>query len=345
VQFDRAMTERDAFGRQKGEDPLEDLGWSSSSAANRSSGLRVPVARGDVPKPDAPLEDLGWSTSSAANRTSGLAVPVSAEQLRGDADAPHQGIPGSHAPAPMTFRDREPSGGGMPGGAQIDLRGLRVLGRLFRSLILLAILAAVFIGGGGALVDTISDEIDKIDEIESSKPRSPATPEREGPSSKAPTGQSPAPAQPAAPSEPPVGLQRGSLLLRANFASALRKMRNGGYGRLTNLRVAPERINATFLTKDGRLRNVQFQPGGAVRDFGTSGPGFSGARTMSIASINASAPFRAVSSAAGRLKKPASKVNYLVYTAAFSGQPWGVYFKDGQYFRADGRGAITRRFS
>lgn len=306
------MAERDAFGREKGEDPLEDLGWSTSGAANRASGLAVPVPR---------------------------------EELRGAADVNHEGIPGTHAPAPRTFQDRRPSGGGLPGGTQIDLRGLRIFGRVFRSLVLLAIVLAVFVGGGGALVDKIGDEIDKIDTIDKpevpSSPVVPATPEDEG------AGESPAaepPSAPARPDEPPVGLQRGSLLLRANFETVLRKMRTGGYGRLTNLRVAPERIDAQFLTKGGRLRNVQFQPGGGVRDFGTSGPGFSGARTMSIASIDASAPFRAVTSAAGRLEKPASQVNYLVYTDVFAGQPWGVYFKAGQYFRADGRGTITRRF-
>ena len=303
------MAERDAFGREKGEDPLEDLGWSTSGAANRASGLAVPVPR---------------------------------EELRGAADVNHEGVPGTHAPAPMTFQDRRPSGGGLPGGPQIDLRGLRIFGRVFRSLITLAILAALFIGGGGALVDKIADEIDKVDDIEVSRPEVPATPAVPGAQEES---EAPAAEQPRPPDEPPAGLQRGSLLLRSNFAAVLRKMRTGGYGRLTNLRVAPERIDAQFLTKGGRLRNVQFQPGGGVRDFGTSGAGFSGARTMSIASIDASAPFRAVTSAAGRLKKPATQVNYLVYTDVFAGQPWGVYFKAGQYFRADGRGTITRRFS
>jgi hypothetical protein len=273
-----------------------------------------------------------------------------------------EGIPGTQGPSATTFTDRKSSGGGMPGElggglgtGQIDLRGLRVFGRLFRRLLVLGIVLALVIGGGGALIDKIGDEIDKIDTIDKkefpSLPQSPAGREAEEPAGtpkadeQAETPAAELPATPTSPDEPPLGLQRGSLLLRANFAAVLRKMRNGGYGRLTNLRVAPERVDAQFLTQGGRLRNVQFQPGGVVRDFGTSGPGFAGARTMSIASINAAAPFRATASAAGRLKKPATQVNYLVYTDVFAGQPWGVYFKSGQYFRADDRGTITRRFS
>lgn len=306
------MAERDAFGREKGQDPLEDLGWSTSGAANRASGLAVPVPR---------------------------------EELRGAADVDHEGIPGTHAPAPKTFQDRKPSGGGLPGGPrQLDLRGLRIFGRVLRGLIVLAIVLGVAVGGGTALIDEISDEVDKIDTFNQPEFSSPATPEV-GEDADPEPASPPAAEQPAAPDEPPVGLQRGSLLLRANFATVLAKMRTGRYGRLVNLRVAPERIDAQFVTKGGRMRSVQFQPGGEERDFGTSGPGFTGARTMTIASIDPAAPFRAARSAAGRLRKPVTQVNYLVYTDVFAGQPWGVYFKGGQYFRADGRGTITRRFN
>ena len=58
----------------------------------------------------------------------------------------------------------------------------------------------------------------------------------------------------------------------------MNRLRTGGYGRLGNLRVAPERIDATLVTKDGRLRQVQIVPGGAVRVIGTTGAGFAGAR-------------------------------------------------------------------
>ena len=42
-------------------------------------------------------------------------------------------------------------------------------------------------------------------------------------------------------------------------------------GRLTNLRVAPDRIDATTVTKDGRLRLLQVVPGGALNVLQTTG--------------------------------------------------------------------------
>ena len=111
---------------------------------------------------------------------------------------------------------------------------------------------------------------------------------------------------------PARGLSVTSLLRPAAFGKAMNRLRTGGYGRLTNLRVAPDRIDASMLTKDGRLRQVQVVPGGAVRVLGTSPTGFAGARTMALKGINRSAPSRLTRSAAGRLKQPASRVDYLV---------------------------------
>ncbi len=123
------------------------------------------------------------------------------------------------------------------------------------------------------------------------------------------------------------------------------RLRTGGYGRLTNLRVAPDRIDASMLTKDGRLRQVQIVPGGAARVLATSPTGFTGARTMTMKGIDAGAPQRLTRSAAGRLEQPAGGIDYLVLTEVGAARQWNAYFKGGQIFSADARGRITRRIS
>ena len=80
------------------------------------------------------------------------------------------------------------------------------------------------------------------------------------------------PQVPAPPGEAPVGLGRGSLLLPAAFERAVTRLRGGGYKGLTNLRVAPERIDASLITRGGSLRHVQIAPDGALRTFGASTP-------------------------------------------------------------------------
>lgn len=299
------MAERDAFGREKGENTLEGLGWNAGSTAQ---------------VPHTP-------------------VPVSREELPGMADVEHAGIPGTHAPPPRTFPEHRLPGG-LPGSGGPGLPNpLRILGRVLRGLVPLAIVVALLVGGVGALVDEISDQVDDIEvSIPDIPDADPVAPEVGGTDAPGASGR------PAAPDTPPVGLGRGSLLLRANFAAVKQRLRTGGYGRLVNLRVAPERVDATTVTSDGFMRNLQFVPGG-VRELGGRTPGFRGIRTMSIAEINSAAPFRLARSAAGRLRKPATQVNYLVYNAGFIGEPWAIYFKGGEYFRGDERGRITRRLS
>ncbi|WP_372788550.1 hypothetical protein [Paraconexibacter sp.] len=310
------MGERDAFGRDKDENPLESLGWTRGDpSASRPTPAPHPTP---APRPDA----------------------AGHESLPGmTADVNHDGIPGTHAPPGRTFPEFRT-------GTTTTVRTVSAgsAGRLVRVVILLSIGIAVLAGAAGSLVDRASDEISKA--IDDASP-SPVTPSPAVPATPGSPATPATPAAPAAaPSEPPVGLGRGSLLLRSNFATAMKRLRTGGYGRLTNLRVAPDRIDATMLTQGGRLRQVQVQPGGKVRVFGTSGPGFAGKDTMSIAGINTAAPARLTKSGAGRLKQPASKINYLVYTQTFGTDlRWYAFFKGGQTFGADSRGRITRRIN
>lgn len=149
------------------------------------------------------------------------------------------------------------------------------------------------------------------------------------------------------PPGPASGLQRGSLITRAELAPALTRMREAGHGRLRLLRVAPDRLNAQTVTGKGALRNVNVGPDGPPELISES-PGVGrGMATIPYASIDARAPFRLTRSAAGRLRVPTTRVDYLVLLAT-PGQParWLVYFKDGKgAFEGDGRGRVVRRIS
>ena len=75
----------------------------------------------------------------------------------------------------------------------------------------------------------------------------------------------PAPQAPAPRGDAPVGLGRGSLLLPTAFERAITRLRGGGYKGLMNLRVAPERIDATLITRGGSLRRQITPDGGCAR--------------------------------------------------------------------------------
>ena len=192
----------------------------------------------------------------------------------------------------------------------------------------------------GGIISTLVDEgVDRADrflrDFEPPDVQAPAVP---GSDESSPSGRPQA-------TLPARGLSVTSLLRPAAFGKAMTRLRTGGYGRLTHLRVAPDRIDASMLTKDGRLRQVQIVPGGAARVIATSPSGFAGAPTMAMKGIDTSAPYRLTRSAAGRLEQPASRVNYLVLSEFAGARQWNVYFTGGQIFSADARGRITRRVS
>jgi len=315
------MGDRDAFGREKDEDTFQGLGWTSS---------------GETRSTDAP-------------------VPVSHETLPGMvADVNHDGIPGTHAPPPRAYADRpRSSGGGMPDDGRLDLGPVAtVLGFLFRRFLPLAVVLAILGGVGAGIVGTISDT---VDDVQSSSPDFPEAPvidpggngsSEGGEETPAGSEAEPAEAEPV-PAGPPEGLQRGSMLLASNFAAVKARMRTGRYGRLKNLSIRPERINAEFVTKEGQLRSVTFEPGGKVDEGSLSGGGFESLPTMPIGPINTAAPYRMARSAAGRLKRETTAVGYVVYYGEdFVGDlVWGVYMKNGEIFQGDTRGRILRRIS
>ena len=301
------MAELDPFGRKKGEDPLAALGWSGSE----DTAAVEPEAAAGSDRTDEPLAGL------------------TAEPERPSPSRP---------PREPRARRRE---------RQETKRVQFGPGRFVSGLITLGIVVAL---GGAAISALVSSGVDKVERFvdDFTTPQaSPPPASSETPSGREQPALDPEPAPPAqaAPSANPRGVGRGSLLRPFAFGAAIKRLRNGGYGRLTNLRVAPERIDAILLTKGGALRNVQIVPGGAVRQLGTATGGFRGVPTMSLAGINSGAPQRLTRSAAERLGVPASRVNYLVYTQFGGVAQWNVYFTGGQIFSADARGRITRRVS
>ena len=145
--------------------------------------------------------------------------------------------------------------------------------------------------------------------------------------------------------KPPVGLEQGSLLRPAQFRKAIAQIRRRGGGKLENLRVAPERIDATLITDRGTLVNVQVSATEGYRRFSESGPGFTASDTVPFGKLDARIPRKVTRAAAERLGGPVDQINYLVPSLSDGKVVWGAYFKNGAIFLADARGRITRRIS
>jgi len=143
----------------------------------------------------------------------------------------------------------------------------------------------------------------------------------------------------------PTGLGAGSLLRPAAFERALAELRGREIGRIQSLRLAPERIDVSLLTRRGTLVSGQIPAGGELRRFSESGAGFGALDTIPYARIDTAAPRRLVRAAAERLGRPATRIDYLVATYTSGELTWGAYFKGGAIFLADARGRVTRRVS
>jgi hypothetical protein len=177
--------------------------------------------------------------------------------------------------------------------------------------------AAVAIGGAAGLIGGSGGSSGTI--------TGPAKPQQAAPAAAAPRGVGPR-----------------SLVRRANLAAALRRLRSTEL-RLDHLRVAPERIDATLLTRGGRLRSVQVQPGGATERFGPdSGPGFDGASTIPFARLNPAAPERLARRGAAKLHVPVAKLMYLLPTFSSGTLTWAAYFPHSRYVLGDAAGRYVR---
>ena len=144
---------------------------------------------------------------------------------------------------------------------------------------------------------------------------------------------------------PPTGFQPGSLLRPAAFEHAITQIRRRGDGKLQNLRVAPERIDATLITNRGTLVNVQVSATEGYRKLSESGPGFTASDTVPFSKLDARIPMKVTTAAAKRLGSPVGTIDYLVPSLSDGKVVWGAYFKTGAIFLANARGKIVRRIS
>ena len=142
----------------------------------------------------------------------------------------------------------------------------------------------------------------------------------------------------------PVGLQAGSLIRPGEFRRALAQLRSRQLGRTQTMRLAPERIDAAFVSSRGVLQSVQLRHDGGFQEF-SSTPNLGHLETIPWARLNPAAPARLVRQAARRLNRPVSGIDYLVPSLIDGKVIWGAYFKGGQIFQGDARGRLFRRIS
>jgi hypothetical protein len=146
------------------------------------------------------------------------------------------------------------------------------------------------------------------------------------------------------PAKPPAGLAGASLLRSANLDRALRRLRAAHLGRITNLAIRPERIDAQ-LAKGGRLRNAEIRADGTLAKGTPSGGGFHAA-TVPFAAIDPRAPERLVRRAAARYHRRVKGIDYVVV------MPWPdeahhvvAYFKGSTIVQGDRSGHVVRLIS
>lgn len=135
---------------------------------------------------------------------------------------------------------------------------------------------------------------------------------------------------------PPTGLQARSWLREENVTSALATLQSADLGRPIQLRIAPDRIDATLLKGD-QIHVVQLTSDGELKDFGSStgsGP------AIPFKTIDPAAPEKLVRRGANG-KHPAGSIDYVLVNP---GPPVNVaaYFKGGRIVIGDRHGRPQR---
>jgi hypothetical protein len=141
---------------------------------------------------------------------------------------------------------------------------------------------------------------------------------------------------------PPRGLQRGSLLRPAAVDALLRKVRADPGGKLLLLRLAPERADLQLSRPGGAMSIVQLRSDGG-RSLVRTSAGGSASTSITFSKIDTGAPSRLVRSAARRLGRKATSIDYLVLFDILDGPRWSAYFKGGAAFQGDAHGKLVRR--
>lgn len=142
---------------------------------------------------------------------------------------------------------------------------------------------------------------------------------------------------------PPRGLQDGSLLRPAAFATLLRRVRADPGGNLLLLRLAPERADLRLGRSNGGLRIVQLRSDGGRTLLASYSYGGDERKSIPFSKIDTGAPSRLVRAAARRLGRKTSSIDYLVLLNILDGPRWSAYFKGGAAFQGDAHGKIVRR--
>lgn len=235
------------------------------------------------------------------------------------------------------------SSGSMPPGVPGPPRR-RGGGGIIAVLVGVLVLGAIGAGAYFLVRNSDGDESSSSVQVDVSTTVVEETPAAPDPEPEAAPDPEPEPERPAAPIEPPTGLQPGSLLRRANFIVALRRLRAEAKGRPRNVRVEAQRVDIQVVLQDGRLRSAQASWDGEVRVFSTTPTPIGGLEGFSWSQIDRSAPQRLVRSATGRAKKPASAFNYAVMLD-IGGPRWSAFLKTGEAFTATGSGKIERQIS
>jgi hypothetical protein len=153
-------------------------------------------------------------------------------------------------------------------------------------------------------------------------------------------GQDPAtPAKPAA--GPPHGLSARSLLKPAALDRVLASARRDPGGKLSLLRLAPDRADVQLARRGGGMDILQLRYDGGrslVKTPGTPQP-----NTITFSTIDTHAPQRLVTAAAHRLHRSTKSIDYVVLIHVLGKPMWSAYFTGGAAFQADTHGRITRR--
>ena len=154
-----------------------------------------------------------------------------------------------------------------------------------------------------------------------------------------------APDAPEAPAKPPTGLGGASMVSQANFGKGLKRLAQEVPGKITFIRLSPDRIDAQFV-KGSKQRSAQVNfEGELVRGPATASGGNLGGIVAS--DIDRSAPARLVRGSAARFNVREKGINYLVLSPdpIAGGQRWIAYFKNGIYVEGDRNGKVVRRIS
>ena len=308
----------DAFGREIGEDTLEGLGGSPKGP---ESAWEQRTAR----------EEATWEQSErvevARQEAAAAAEDVQAERAE-DARQAAAGDSRWTAPAPATDDAQRQALAAQLSSVLNQTATARATGTPRRSGAakgcLIAIVVVLALGGAAlagilSLVNSVDSATDGVQKVIR------AAPELAGPK--------------------PTGLGKESLMRRANLAAALRKLSSAEDAKLANLRVAPERIDATLLTNEGRLRHVQIKPGGKLEQFGSDGsPGFDNVPTIPFARLDPGAPQRLTRRGADKIGAPVTEVQYAVPIYSSNELTWAVYFTRGRYVIGNARGRFQRQY-